>query len=159
VAKDLPPELLPEDAPEQPESSPEQKVGYGKPPREHQFAPGKSGNPRGRPRGAKGLKAELTEEMNEWVTITSDGKQRRVRKRRIIIKALAAKAAKGNVAAADRLISLIIQAEGLEDQRRAVKSLSTTDLLILDQFLDGAEVAASSDEPLGDDVAEGPADA
>lgn len=78
-------------------------------------------------RGAKGLEAKLTEEMNEWVTITSDGKQRRVRKRRIIIKALAAKAAKGNVAAADRLISLIISAEGLEDQRRAEKKLGTTD--------------------------------
>jgi Family of unknown function (DUF5681) len=26
-------------------------VGYGRPPREHRFAPGRSGNPRGRPKG------------------------------------------------------------------------------------------------------------
>ena len=33
------------------------EVGYGKPPAEHRFKPGKSGNPRGRPKGAKGRKA------------------------------------------------------------------------------------------------------
>jgi hypothetical protein len=32
------------------------EVGYGKPPKHGQFKPGKSGNPRGRPRGAHGLK-------------------------------------------------------------------------------------------------------
>lgn len=110
-------------------------VGYGKPPRKHQFQPGQSGNPRGRPRGAKGLKAELREELNEWVTITADGKPRRIRKRRLVLKALAAQAAKGNVAAADKLLSLVIQAEGFEDERTAAKPLSETDRLMLKRFL------------------------
>lgn len=118
-------------------------VGYGKPPRKNQFQPGKSGNPNGRPRGAKGLRTELREELDEWVTITVDGKPKRIRKRRLLIKALAAKAAKGNVAAADKLLSLIIQAEGFEDQRPVRRPLSDTDQLILDQFL--GEIGA--DEP------------
>lgn len=33
------------------------EVGYGKPPAEHRFKPGQSGNPRGRPKGAKGRRA------------------------------------------------------------------------------------------------------
>ena len=122
-------------------------VGYGKPPRKHQFQPGRSGNPGGRPRGAKGLKAELREELNEWVTITSEGKPRRIRKRRLVIKALAAQAAKGNVAAADKLLSLVIQAEGFEDERTAARPLSDTDLLMLNRFL--------GDEPSGNEGGEG----
>lgn len=35
----------------------ESEVGYGKPPTEHRFKPGQSGNPRGRPKGAKGRRA------------------------------------------------------------------------------------------------------
>lgn len=110
-------------------------VGYGKPPRRNRFEPGKSGNPKGRPKGALGLKAELKAELDEMVTNTENGKPKRIRKRRLVIKALAAKAAKGNVAAADRLLSLVIQAEGFEDQRPAVRPLSDTDLMMLHRFL------------------------
>ena len=38
---------------------PEYEVGYGKPPAHTRFQPGQSGNPAGRPRGAKGLKNRL----------------------------------------------------------------------------------------------------
>lgn len=116
-------------------------VGYGRPPRKNQFQPGKSGNPKGRPRGALGLKAELKAELDEMVTITVDGKPKRIRKRRLVIKALAAKAAKGNVAAADKLLSLVIQAEGFEDQRPAVRPLTETDMMILDRFLGDGETS------------------
>jgi hypothetical protein len=122
--------------------------GYGKPPRAHQFKPGQSGNPRGRPKGAKGLKSELRAELDEFVTITIDGKSRRIRKRRLVIKALASKAAKGHVAAADKLLSLVIQAEGFEDERSARKPLTETDNLILRQFLGEEDDAKDVDQPV-----------
>src|SRR5258708_33036230 len=42
-----------------PDSKGDYEVGYGKPPRETRFANGQSGNPRGRPSGAKNFKTLL----------------------------------------------------------------------------------------------------
>ncbi|HEY0012111.1 MAG TPA: DUF5681 domain-containing protein [Allosphingosinicella sp.] len=126
-------------------------VGYGKPPKHSQFQKGESGNPKGRPRASKGLKTELREELSELVSVTIDGKTRRVSKRRLVIKALAAKAAKGNVPAADKLLSLVIQAEGFEDQRPAARQLSDTDRRILQRLLGEEEPsdAADGEQPDG----------
>ncbi len=41
------------------------EVGYGKPPRHTRFQPGRSGNPRGRPKDTKNLKTDLIEELAE----------------------------------------------------------------------------------------------
>lgn len=126
-----------EGTPDHGQSPGDYEVGYRRPPRQHRFQPGKSGNPKGRPKGAKGLKAELKEELDELVPVTVNGKTKRMRKRRVVIKALTQQAAKGNVTAADKLIALIIQAEGLEDERPPSRSLSNTDEQILTQFLGG----------------------
>jgi hypothetical protein len=40
-------------------------VGYGKPPPHSRFVKGQSGNPRGRPPGAKNMKTLLTKAMNK----------------------------------------------------------------------------------------------
>ena len=46
-------------------------VGYGRPPIEHQFKPGRSGNPFGRPKGARRFTADLLDELGEIVAVTS----------------------------------------------------------------------------------------
>jgi hypothetical protein len=46
------------------------KAGKGHPPPEFQFAPGTSGNPRGRPPGALGLKGQLRRQLQQTVRST-----------------------------------------------------------------------------------------
>src|SRR5260370_32316583 len=54
------------------------EVGYGKPPRHSQFVKGQSGNPRGRPAGAKNLKTLLSKALNELVIVTENGGQAKI---------------------------------------------------------------------------------
>ena len=115
------------------------EVGYGKPPKGHRFKPGASGNPKGRPKGAKGLASDIKSVLDERVGLEINGRIQRVAKRRLIIMALAQKAAKGDVRAADKLLNLVVQSEGFEGPRPVLTALSETDELILQQFLQGED--------------------
>jgi hypothetical protein len=54
---------------------PDEGVGYGKPPRHSRFHKGRSGNPRGRPKGSIGNRAMLVKMGNEKVTIVVNGRR------------------------------------------------------------------------------------
>jgi hypothetical protein len=64
------------------------RVGYACPPKQHQFRPGQSGNPAGRPKGARNIKTELVEELSELVTVEDGNKIVEVSKSRAVIKTL-----------------------------------------------------------------------
>jgi len=81
-------------------------VGYGKPPKATRFKKGKSGNPRGRPKGSLNLATDLTAELGEHITVREDGRPRKVSKQRALIKSLMAKALQGDVRATASLLAL-----------------------------------------------------
>lgn len=110
------------------------EVGYRKPPRHTRFKKGRSGNPKGRPKGAKNMATELREELNQKITIREGGVEKRVSKRRAIVKGLAAKAIQGDARAAQTLL-----AKDIETQEQApeleVEELGAKDREILKRFL------------------------
>ena len=83
------------------------EVGYGKPPCHTRFVKGQSGNPRGRPPGAKNLRTLLGEALNETVIVTENGGRRKVTKRQAIITQLVNRSATADLRAIKILLDIV----------------------------------------------------
>ena len=83
------------------------EVGYGKPPRETRFVKRRSGNPRGRPRGAKSFNTLLTDKLNEPVTVAENGGRRKISKREAIVTQLVNRSAAADFRAIKILLDIV----------------------------------------------------
>ena len=84
-------------------------VGYKHPPRANQFRPGQSGNPSGRPKGARNFRSELREELSEVVTVRDGDREIEVSKQRALIKSVVAAAIDGNQRAAASVLAMCVR--------------------------------------------------
>ncbi|MEH2499837.1 hypothetical protein V1294_006316 [Bradyrhizobium sp. AZCC 1678] len=104
------------------------EVGYGKPPRSHQFKSGQSGNPKGRPKGSKNESTILKEVLNEKLSLRqSNGRIRKIPVLEGIHRKQTELALKGEVKSAvfvlNRYAALVsgeLQPEDLSEDDRAV---------------------------------------
>ena len=78
-------------------------TGYKKPPKEHQFTKGQSGNPRGRPKGSKNVATLLQEELAQTIVVQEQGQNKSIKKLDAIVKQLVMKALKGDSRAIEYL--------------------------------------------------------
>lgn len=90
-------------------------VGYGKPPKQHRFKPGQSGNPKGRPKQSRNRLAILAEELRTTVPVTENGGRKMMPKGNIIMRQLVNQASKGN----RRAIQLLFISWGIIDENDA----------------------------------------
>jgi hypothetical protein len=88
------------------------EVGYGKPPQNTRFKPGQSGNPRGKPNGARNLSTIVDNAIKERVVVNENGKRKAISKLEIAVKQLVNKAVIGDQKALTQLLSLVQIIEG-----------------------------------------------
>ncbi len=104
------------------------KVGYGKPPEEHRFKKGVSGNPRGRPKKNFADMGDLLtdyhslvlQEANRPIKVNECGRTRKISVVRGVLRVLEAKALKGDIRAAEIFVKEVRSAEQgrLRERRR-----------------------------------------
>ena len=91
------------------------EVGYGKPPKATRFKKGKSGNPKGRPKGSPNVMTAIDRAIHEKVVINENGQRRTISKLDAAAKQLANKAAQGDPRAIGQLLAI----SALLDERGA----------------------------------------
>ena len=111
------------------------EVGYGKPPRHARFTKGQSGNPRGRPSGAKNFATLLREALNEPVIVTENGGRRKVSKRQAIITQLVNRSATADFRAIKILLDIVRDIERqTEPTAPETSDFSEADKKVLEQI-------------------------
>jgi hypothetical protein len=109
-------------------------VGYRRPPKNTRFAKGKSGNPKGRPKGLKNLKTYLDEELAEMITVREGAKLTKMTKGRALIKSLIARGLKGDARAAREIIVMDRSLDVSENQEGSAE-LNADDIEVMETFL------------------------
>jgi hypothetical protein len=89
-------------------------VGYGNPPKHSQFGKGRSGNPKGRPKGTRNIGQVFRNELNRRIPITENGKHQTITKLEATIKQMVNKAASGDARAIKTLLQLSRELGDLE---------------------------------------------
>jgi hypothetical protein len=125
------------------------EVGYGKPPKERQFAQGKSGNPKGRPKGSKNLATSFIEIGRERITVTEGGRTRTMTKAEAVVHQLTNKAASGDPRARREYFQVHKMLQPSESTEEIAPDLSDRDKDLMKNFLKRMDRMGikKSDEP------------
>ena len=115
-------------------------VGYGRPPLHTRFRPGRSGNPKGRPKGARNAETIARDVLERTVIIEGNGIQQKRTLRELAFQSLAEKAASGDIKSLDFLLAL--EKEGGQFGSDLPEQTSSEQALeIVKAFLDRQRVA------------------
>jgi hypothetical protein len=87
------------------------QVGYCQPPKQHQFKPGQSGNPNGRPKGVPTLQEVMTKEATKLIKVKQGDKIIHVPKAEALARRIFGMALEGDLAAARIVFQLTATSE------------------------------------------------
>lgn len=142
------------------------EIGFGRPPKNTQFTPGQSGNPKGRKRQPKSVQAQMQTIVEKKVRINEGGKTKSLPILTVILRTFANKAVKGDQRAAEFIVKLLYAPEYANADAIDQASLSSADQAMLNEVMqrltdtDGtiqsissnsSDVVAAETEPLAED--------
>jgi hypothetical protein len=127
------------------------EVGYGKPPKEHRFKPGRSGNPKGRPKGSRNIKDIFKEELNSRVIVTENGRTRSMTKAAVAIRRLIDKALHGDHKSIATVLALDARWSDYAAETLSPEELGEFDAMLLEQGLKRLQSKKGADTPSGED--------
>ena len=90
-------------------------VGYGKPPVHTRFQKGKSGNPKGRPRGMRNMSTLLSTALNASIVVVANGRRKKITKREAIVTQLVNKSASADLKATQIVLAMLRDVESQAD--------------------------------------------
>src|SRR5271156_2377726 len=128
------------------------QVGYGKPPERTRFKTGRSGNPKGRPKGTLNMATVLARTLRAKVVVNENGRRKTITKLEAALQQLTNKAASGDLKAVHLLAGLVRSAE-----ERTVQAVNPTDALdeadekVMLGILKRMESARKEDQEHGND--------
>lgn len=110
-------------------------TGYKIPPKDTQFKPGQSGNPKGRPKGRRNTYSVLDDLLNQKILVTQDGNQIKIDKKTAILLQAVNRAVKGDLRAIQNIFPHLLAIDTEKEHLDAMREvLSTNDQAILENL-------------------------
>jgi len=131
-------------------------VGFGKPPKETQFVKGRSGNPRGRPKGSKNLATTFHEITRELIRVSENGKSRTVSKLDAIMIQLVNRALSGDLKAAKEILQWNQLFESMADRESIGNPDAARNAAVMNSFIKRIRSTHSAPQPVAKETLEVP---
>jgi hypothetical protein len=83
------------------------EIGYRRPPASGRFKKGKSGNPKGRPKGSSNFLVLLEHELGQSIVVNENGKKKTITRMQAMVKRIVAGALQGDLKALLTLVDIL----------------------------------------------------
>jgi hypothetical protein len=117
-----------------------------KPPNAGRFKKGRSGNPKGRPKGSGNFKTDLLKVMGQTVFITENGQRRAVSGRKAVALRYLHQALQGDAKALANLTAHLLKHDIDADAKPQAEIVTENDHVIIEDFLRRNSIPMSRDE-------------
>jgi hypothetical protein len=84
------------------------EIGYKRPPKSGQFKQGRSGNPKGRPKGSRNFLTLLEQELGQSIVVNENGRKKKITRLQAMVKRMVAGALQGEHRSLLTLIEILI---------------------------------------------------